>query len=201
MQAARGTSIGTAATDGSRRRRAILLFVLVALTAYAVDQVTKVVAVAELEGRSDVQVLGDLLQLNLVRNPGAAFSIGTSLTPLLSALAAVAALTVLWLSRRLGSKLWAVGLGLLLAGVLGNLTDRVLRAPGAFRGHVIDFLQLPNWPIFNVADICINVAAGLIILQAFRGIRLDGTRESDLPDPPDPTDQEAVEADPDKDSQ
>ena len=164
------------------------MFALVALVAYAVDQVSKVVAVAELENRPDVEVLGDLLQLNLVRNPGAAFSIGTGLTPLLSVLAVVAALTVLWFARRLGSKLWAVGLGLLLAGVLGNLTDRVLRSPGAFRGHVIDFLQLPNWPIFNVADICINVAAGLIIVQAFRGIRLDGTREGDESGRPDPTD-------------
>lgn len=203
MQAARGTSIGTAATDGPRRR-SVFLFALVALAAYAVDQVTKVVAVAELEGRANVEVIGDLLQLNLVRNPGAAFSIGTSLTPLLSALAVVAALTVLWFSRRLGSTLWAVGLGLLLAGVLGNLTDRVLRSPGAFRGHVIDFLQLPNWPIFNIADICINVAAGLIILQAFRGIRLDGTREGDHADPDDPHEQETATdsgADPHKDTE
>ena len=83
---------------------------------------------------------------------------------------------MLWLSRRLGSRLWAVALGLLLAGVGGNLTDRLLREPGPLRGHVIDFLMLPHWPIFNVADMCINVAAGLILIQAFRGIRIDGTR-------------------------
>ena len=71
---------------------------------------------------------------------------------------------------------WAVAMGLLLAGVSGNLTDRMLREPGPFRGHVIDFLMLPNWPIFNVADICINTAAGLILLQAFRGVRMDGAR-------------------------
>ncbi len=151
---------------------------MIALVAYAVDQASKVVAVAELDGRPNVQVLGEVLQLNLVRNPGAAFSLGTGITPLLSILAVAAAIAVLWFSRRLGSLVWAAGLGLLLAGVTGNLTDRMLREPGPFRGHVIDFLQLPNWPVFNVADICINVAAGLIILQAFRGIRLDGTRES-----------------------
>ena len=70
-----------------------------------------------------------------------------------------------------------------MAGVLGNLTDRLFRSPGALRGHVVDFLQLPNWPIFNVADICINIAAGVIILQAVRGISLDGTRSRDADDP------------------
>ena len=69
-----------------------------------------------------------------------------------------------------------MALGLLLAGVGGNLTDRMLREPGPFRGHVVDFLMLPHWPIFNVADMCINVAAGLILVQAFRGIKLDGSR-------------------------
>ena len=159
--------------------RARILFLVVALAAYAVDQVSKVVAVAELEGRADVSVVGDLLQLNLVRNPGAAFSLGSGLTPLLSAVALVAAVTVVWFARRVGSAAWAVALGLLLAGVTGNLTDRIARPPGVFRGHVVDFLELPNWPVFNVADMCINVAAGLIIMQAFRGIRLDGTRERD----------------------
>ena len=179
MQAARGTPVGTAEAAGGSRGLVRVVFVLVALIAYATDQVSKAVAVAKLDGRPDVDVVGDLLQLNLVRNPGAAFSIGTELTPVLTVLSVVAAVTVLWFARRLGSPAWAVALGLLLAGVTGNLTDRILRPPGSFQGHVIDFLQLPNWPVFNVADMCINVAAGLIILQAFRGMRLDGTRESD----------------------
>ena len=84
---------------------------------------------------------------------------------------------VLWCSLRLASPLWAVGLGLLLGGVGGNLTDRVIREPGPLRGHVIDWLMLPELAVFNVADMCINGAAGVIILQAFRGIRLDGARE------------------------
>ena len=100
-------------------------------------------------------------------------------TPLLfSLLAITAVVVVICLSRRLGSLGWAVALGLLLAGVAGNLTDRLFREPGPLRGHVIDFLMLPHWPVFNVADICINVAAGLILLQAFRGIRIDGTPAS-----------------------
>jgi signal peptidase II len=158
------------------RARVWRVFALVALVMYAVDLVTKIVALDRLDGRPDVRVVGDLLQLHLTRNAGAAFSTGTQYTVLLSCIAIVALVVVLWLSRRLGSVAWAVAMGFLLAGIAGNLTDRMFREPGPFRGHVIDFLMLPNWPIFNVADICINVAAGLILIQAFRGIRMDGTR-------------------------
>ena len=158
------------------RARVWRVFALVALVMYAADLSTKIVALDRLDGRPDVRVIGDLLQLHLTRNPGAAFSTGTQFTVLLSCIAIVAVVVVLWLSRRLGNLAWAVALGFLLAGVAGNLTDRMFREPGPFRGHVIDFLMLPNWPVFNVADICINVAAGLILIQAFRGIRMDGSR-------------------------
>ncbi len=99
----------------------------------------------------------------------------------LSCLAIVAVCLVLAFSVRVRNGVWAVAFGLLLAGVGGNLTDRLFREPGPMRGHVVDFLQLPNWPVFNIADICINLAAGLIILQTFRGIALDGSRERDEP--------------------
>ena len=158
------------------RARVWRVFALVAVVMYAVDLVTKIVALDRLDGRPDVHVIGDILQLHLTRNPGAAFSTGTQFTVLLSCIAIAAVLVVLFLSRRLGNVVWAVALGFLLAGVAGNLTDRMVREPGPFRGHVIDFLMLPNWPVFNVADICINIAAGLILIQAFRGIRMDGTR-------------------------
>ena len=144
---------------------------------YAVDVITKIVAVDRLTGRPDVHVVGEVLQLHLTRNAGAAFSTGTRFTVILSCVAVVAVLVVLWLSRRIGSTGWAVALGALLAGIGGNLTDRLVRDPSPFRGHVIDFLMLPNWPVFNVADICINVGAGLVLVQAFRGIRIDGSRE------------------------
>ena len=98
---------------------------------------------------------------------------------MLSWIAVAAALATLWFARRVGSTGWALALGFLLAGVLGNLTDRVFREPGPMRGHVIDFLAFPNFPVFNVADVCINIAAGLIILQTMRGLRLDGTRDRD----------------------
>ena len=105
-----------------------------------------------------------------MRNPGAAFSTGTSYTVLLSVIALVAAGVVIRFGRRLGDRTWAVALGLLLAGVCGNLTDRVFREPGVLRGHVVDFLELPHWPVFNVADMLIDAAVVLIIVQTWRGI-------------------------------
>jgi len=83
-------------------------------------------------------------------------------------------------ARDLVSTAWALALGLLLGGALGNLVDRIFREPGPLRGHVVDFLQLPNWPIFNVADMCINVAAALIVIQAVRGVSIDGSRSRDV---------------------
>ena len=148
----------------------------VAISGLVLDQVTKSIAVERLSG-GDVRLVGDLLQLHLTRNSGAAFSTGTGATALLSCVAAVAAVVVVWLLRRVGSPAWALAMGLLLAGITGNLSDRLFRSPGVLRGHVVDFLMLPHWPIFNVADICISLAAGLILLQAFRGVRLDGSRE------------------------
>jgi signal peptidase II len=185
MQAARGTPLNPSdqpapATPESRPHlRHKLLFASVALAAYVVDVSSKVWAARALEGRSDQRVLGDFLMLSLTRNPGAAFSTGTRYTYLFTGLAMVAVVVVLYLSRRVGTRSWAIALGLLLAGVSGNLTDRLFRDPGAFRGHVVDFLRLPHWPIFNVADICIDVAAALIIWLTLRGIALDGTRHDD----------------------
>ncbi|NYD41488.1 signal peptidase II [Nocardioides panaciterrulae] len=149
------------------------------MAAYAVDLLSKLWAVSHLSDGHDVRVVGDLLVLHLTRNPGAAFSTGTEYTVLLSCLAVAAALVVVYLSRRVGSLLWALALGLLLAGICGNLTDRLFREPGPLHGHVIDFLMLPHWPVFNVADMCINVAAALILVQAFRGVRISGAPTDD----------------------
>jgi signal peptidase II len=184
MQAARGTSVEAAAgtTATPRRGRLWALFAAVALVLYAGDVITKIIAVDRLTGRDDVQVFGEILQLHLTRNPGAAFSTGTQFTVALSCVAVAAVVVVLWVSRRMGTVVWAIALGALLAGISGNLTDRILRDPGPFRGHVIDFLRLPNWPVFNLADICINVGAALILLNAFRGIRVDGSRDQKDPE-------------------
>ncbi|NUR05807.1 MAG: signal peptidase II [Nocardioidaceae bacterium] len=189
MQAARGASLNPSDTTDDadpagdppatpRRTRYLLVFGLVAALGYATDVVTKVLAVEHLTGRAPVRLVGDVLTMYLARNPGAAFSTGTSYTIVLTFVAITAALVVLWVSRRLGSTGWAIGLGFLLAGVLGNLTDRVFRSPGFLHGHVVDFLRLPHWPIFNVADVCINIAAAVIILQAVRGVTITGLRTS-----------------------
>jgi len=180
MQAARGTSLSQDDSSLAERHSAPsrvrgLVFGAFAVL-YAVDQLTKWLAVDRLTGQPDKELVGEILVLHLTRNAGAAFSAGTGYTEVFSCLAILAVVVVLWLSRRLGNTLWAVAFGLLLAGICGNLTDRLLREPGPLRGHVVDFLMLPHWPIFNVADMCINAAAVLILVQAFRGIRLDGSR-------------------------
>jgi signal peptidase II len=179
MQAARGASLsssGSVTGEAPRRRLAHQgLFAIVALAAYALDLSTKQWAMGALQDR-DIALLGDWFTLHLTFNPGAAFSTGTRFTIVFTCLAIVAVVVVLWLARRLGSTLWAVGLGLLLGGVAGNLTDRVVRDPAPLRGHVVDFLMLPHWPVFNVADVCINVAAGVIVLQTIRGVMLSGSR-------------------------
>ena len=184
MQAARGASLNDSDHDSTvRPDHPVRLLAAVAAVAYVLDVVTKVVAVARLEGEEPVPVVGDLLRLTLVRNPGAAFSTGTSYTLLLSFIAIGAVVVVLLLARRVTSRLWAFGLGCLLGGVLGNLTDRVFRRPGFLRGHVVDWLQLPNWPVFNIADICINLAAGVIVVQALRGISHDAGATPSTPGP------------------
>jgi signal peptidase II len=185
MQAARGASLSDDTTTGTSRptggsSRIRWVLAVVAVAAYAVDLVTKQLAVNRLAD-GDVPVLGDWFVLHLTFNPGAAFSLGTRFTVVLSCLAILAVCVVLVLSRRVGSTVWALALGLLLGGVAGNLTDRLFRDPGPMRGHVVDMFMVPNWPVFNIADICINLAAGLIVLQAVRGVRLDGTREQETP--------------------
>jgi signal peptidase II len=185
MQAARGASLtGDHEVDPPVRPRGsqarlLAVFGLVAVTMYAVDVISKIIAVDRLDGRPDVEIVGDFLVLHLVRNPGAAFSTGTGYTQIFSVLAIAAVVVIVVLARRIGSLGWAFALGFLLAGVAGNLTDRLVREPAPLRGHVIDFFMLPHWPVFNVADICINIAAGLILIQVFRGVRLDGTRTPD----------------------
>jgi signal peptidase II len=184
MQAARGASLTssdagssspTTSSSAEVRRTCRTVFVLVALAAYTVDVVSKAWAVEGLAD-GDIDVLGDWFSLHLVRNPGAAFSTGTELTVVFSLVAITAVCVVLWFGRRLGNVVWAAALGLLLAGIGGNLTDRLLREPGPLRGHVVDMFAVPHWPVFNVADVCIDLAAGLILLQAFRNVRLDGSR-------------------------
>lgn len=165
-----------------------------AIVGLATDIITKVVAVDQLDPAAPVPLLGGLLTLRLIRNPGAAFSTGEQFT-LVFALAAVAVLlfVLIRLVPRIGHPGWAVALGFLVAGVSGNLVDRVFRTPAVLRGHVVDFLQLPHWPIFNVADICIDTAAVMIIVLAvIKNVGIDGERHQRKPaDAPDHDQQQA----------
>ncbi len=147
----------------------------------AADQLAKMVAIDNLPPERVVPVIGEALQFYLVRNPGAAFSLGEGVTWIFTiALAVVAVIIVYLAATRVHSRLWAVVLGLLLGGVLGNLTDRLLRAPGFPVGHVVDFISTP-WmmpAIYNVADIFIVSMMISVALLVLFGFHLDGTRET-----------------------
>ena len=168
-------------------------FVLVA------DIVTKAIVVARMPDHAPIRLLGGLLTITLTRNGGAAFSIGTSMTIVFTAIAVGVIVYILRTARNLRSIGWAITLGLLLGGATGNLLDRIFRAPGPFQGHVVDWIQLPDWPVFNLADASIVCAGVLVVLLALRGIRLDGTRpvpEASSPQP-DPSEPDHHPSDPD----
>ena len=159
------------------RRHATLqvLLAAVAVAVLVVDQLTKAWALRTLEPGDPVDVIGSAIRLNLISNPGAAFSLGTRMTAVLTGFACVVLVVILVVARRLGSRAWAWALGMLLGGALGNLVDRIVRPPGPGRGHVVDFIDYFGWFIGNVADIAIVSAAVLIGYLAFHGYSLDGS--------------------------
>ena len=136
---------------------------------WAIDFFTKNWAIENLSGASR-QVLGDFLKLTLVRNPGAAFSMATGFTIIFTSISVAVAIFITRYSARITHRWWAVVAGLVLGGVLGNLSDRIFRFPGFLYGHVIDWIELPRWPVFNVADSAIVIAAGIAILLTTRNI-------------------------------
>ncbi|WP_420807187.1 signal peptidase II [Actinomyces gaoshouyii] len=158
------------------RMGALAIVCLIAAILVAVDQVTKLWAVAALSGHARIPIIGDLLGLVLVRNPGAAFSLATGQTWIFSVVALVVVVVVIRASRGLGSRAWTIALGLVLGGAVGNLIDRLVRAPGPLRGHVVDFIDYGGQFVGNVADIAIVGAAGAIMVLSVLGINLDGTR-------------------------
>ncbi|MCE1179451.1 MAG: signal peptidase II [Micrococcales bacterium] len=170
-------SAATAPIPPARRRRLLTLLGAIALAVLLADQATKAWALAALTPGQPRDLLGSGIRLNLIFNSGAAFSLGNGATLVLTCIAVGVLLVILATARRIGSRGWAWGLGLMLGGSLGNLGDRFFRAPGPGRGHVVDFIDYFGWFIGNVADIAIVVAAGLIGVLAFRGVGVDGTRE------------------------
>jgi len=167
-----GSPAGRAGHPAGRRRVAVLL--AVAVTVLALDIASKTVVVATLSDRAPVRLLWGFLHLTESRNPGAAFSIGTSMTVVFSAIAVGVIVYILRTSRRIRNLPWAVTLGLLLGGATGNLMDRLFRYPGPFRGYVVDWIQVPHFPIFNLADSSIVCGGVLAVLLAIRGVSIEG---------------------------
>ena len=175
VQAARRTPL--TAKEAERSAQKLPVVIGVALTVLALDVVTKLIAVHTLSRHAPIRLLNGFLTLLLLRNSGAAFSIGTSMTIVFTAIAVAVIFYILRAARRLRSLPWAITLGLLLGGATGNLADRIFRSPGLFRGDVVDWIELPHWPVFNLADSAIVCGGVLAVLLALRGVHLDGGRE------------------------
>jgi signal peptidase II len=142
----------------------------VAWFVWILDLATKIWAVNTLSSRSNIKVFGSFFQLTLVRNPGAAFSFATGATIFLTIFALFVLCVILYFAPQITSKGWAVVLGLAMGGILGNVVDRIFREPGVLRGHVIDWMQVPNFPVFNIADSAIVIASLLAVVLSARNI-------------------------------
>jgi len=142
----------------------------IAWAIWLLDFATKSWALNSLDSRNPVKLLGEFLQLTLVKNSGAAFSLAQGATIIFTIFAILVVATITYYSIKITSFGWSIVLGLALGGILGNLTDRIFRAPGFFTGHVIDWIQIPNWPVFNLADSAIVVAATIAVILSIRNI-------------------------------
>ena len=152
-----------------RRTSLVQRLFSLALIIWALDFLTKNWAVENFTA-APRQVIGTFLQFTLFRNPGAAFSMATSFTIVFTTISIAVALFISRYAARIVSPWWAYVAGLVLGGVLGNLSDRIFREPGFLYGHVIDWIQVPHWPIFNIADSAIFIAAGIAIVLTFKNI-------------------------------
>ncbi len=142
----------------------------VAWAVWVLDLATKIWAVNNLSYKSNIKVIGEFFQLTFLRNSGAAFSFAAGATIFLSIFGLIVMSAILYYSPQITSRGWAVVLGLVLGGILGNMVDRIFREPGVLRGHVIDWMQLPNWPVFNIADTAIVSAAVIAMVLTARNI-------------------------------
>jgi signal peptidase II len=163
-------------TGGKPRPRMWLVLLIVAAIVVTADLITKIIAVAFIEPGDPVEIIGDTVTFKLVRNSGAAFSMATGYTWILTIVALAVVAGIIRYSNRLGSIWWALGLGLVLGGALGNLIDRIFRAPGPLRGHVVDFMSIGWWPVFNIADSAVVCGAVLLVGLTLFGFEFDGTR-------------------------
>ncbi|MFI6929090.1 signal peptidase II [Streptomyces sp. NPDC050287] len=167
------------AGERPRGRRRIAVLFAVAVFAYALDLISKMIVVAKLEHHAPIELIGDWLKFEAIRNAGAAFGVGEAFTVIFTVIAATVIVVIARLARKLYSTPWAIALGLLLGGALGNLTDRIFRSPGVFEGAVVDFIAPKHFAVFNLADSAIVCGGILIVLLSFRGLDPDGTVHKD----------------------
>ena len=154
-------------------RRYVVTLLLVALVVVAIDRVTKIWAVDAL-GDGEVIVLFDpWMQLRLVYNSGAAFGFAGGYTAVITVIAIGVVVAILRMARRLRNVWWAVALGGILGGALGNLIDRMTQEPAPFRGYVIDFIEWPGFPVWNLADAAIVGSVALIVVLSLRDVPYD----------------------------
>jgi signal peptidase II len=185
-------------------KRRVRLLLTVAAVVLALDITTKALAVRFLTPGQPVSIIGDTVTWTLVRNSGAAFSVATGYTWPLTLIATAVVVGIIWMGRRLVSPWWAVGLGMILGGAMGNLMDRFFRSPGPLRGHVVDFLSINWWPVFNVAVPSVVGGAILLVTLSVFGFDFDtiGRRNAadvlDLPDAAEPPDRPAAGVDGDE---
>jgi signal peptidase II len=179
-------AVGTA-RPGTRRIRALTTMFGVAAAVLAADAISKAQVLDRLPGQPPVRLLDGLITLDLTFNAGAAFGVGTSYTAVIALIVCGVIAYIIRTARRLRSPAWTIALGLLLGGAMGNLGDRLFRAPGLLRGQVVDWINLPHFPwTFNLADASITCAAVLIAVLALRGTRIDGTSPAHAATPIDP---------------
>ena len=174
--------------------RRLGIIAAIALVLLASDFITKQVALTHFSDSDPTQVLGGLLNFTLVFNSGGAFSFGQGETWFFTTVKMAFLITALVLSPRVRTPVWAVSFGLFIAGAAGNLIDRLFRGPSPWQGHVVDWIQLPHWPVFNLADCSVVCGSALVMWASFRGIRLDGTLESDARSKPAEKEQTAGSA-------
>ncbi|EHN73555.1 signal peptidase II [Streptomyces coelicoflavus] len=167
------------APERPRAKRRVAVLFAVALFAYLLDLGSKMLVVAKLEHHEPIEIIGDWLRFAAIRNAGAAFGFGEAFTVIFTVIAAAVIVVIARLARKLRSLPWAIALGLLLGGALGNLTDRIFRAPGVFEGAVVDFIAPKHFAVFNLADSAIVCGGILIVILSFRGLDPDGTVHKD----------------------
>ncbi|MEV7235116.1 signal peptidase II [Streptomyces sp. NPDC051020] len=173
-----GADTDRAETPGKGQRKIMVLFV-VAVFAYLLDLISKMIVVAKLEHQQPIEIFGEWLRFDAIRNAGAAFGIGEAFTVIFTVIAATVIVVIARLARKLYSLPWAIALGLLLGGALGNLTDRIFRSPGLFKGAVVDFIAPAHFAVFNLADSAIVCGGILIVILSFKGLDPDGTVHKD----------------------